>query len=52
MASRQLLENLVEESKLNITDITKNQQLQLMRSLKDDDAKCLICNSGDYEEED
>jgi len=23
-----------------------------MRSLKDDDAKCLICNSGDYEEED
>jgi len=23
-----------------------------MRSLRDDDAKCLICNSGDYEEED
>ena len=23
-----------------------------MRSLRDDDAKCQICNSGDYEEED
>jgi hypothetical protein len=49
--SKRLLEALVSSTP-TLGNITQNQNLQLERTLKDDDAECAICSSGDYEDND